>query len=88
MTQIVFLAVAGLPAPRLVATATPARTLLAGLHRHPTYNLSFRIIVVDHITQLSVSHSKEIWLQICKSMHIYNRIYFELSTFFGQPADA
>ena len=31
---------------------------------------------------LGVSRSKEIWLGICKSLHIYIRICFELSTFF------
>ena len=34
-----------------------------------------------------VSRSKDIRLEICRSLHIYKRICFELSTFFGQPED-
>jgi hypothetical protein len=49
----VLLAATGLVAPTTI-------TLLAWLHSHPRYNLYFRILVVDHVTQLGVSHSKEI----------------------------
>ena len=45
-------------------------------------------MIVDHVTQLGVSRSKEIQLEICRSLHINNRICFELSMFFGQPEDA
>jgi hypothetical protein len=66
----------------------PAMAPLAWLHRHPRYNPSFHIIVVDRVTQLGVSRSKEIRLEVCRSLHIYDRIYFGLSTLFGQPVDA
>ncbi len=36
----------------------PATAPLAWFHRHPRYNLNFRIMVVDHVTQLGVSRSK------------------------------
>jgi hypothetical protein len=42
---------------------------------------SYLFMFVDHVTQLGVSRSKEIRLKICRSLHIYNRICFELSTF-------
>jgi hypothetical protein len=61
---------------------------LAWLHRHPKYNPPFLIIVVARVTQLGVSRSKEIRLEVCRSLHIYNCICFRLSTYFGQPADA
>ena len=40
---------------------------------------------VGHVNQLDVSRSKEIRLEICICLHIYNRICFELSMFYGQP---
>jgi len=43
---------------------------------------SFHIMFVYHVTWLGVSRSKEIQLEICRSLHIYNRICFELSMFF------
>jgi hypothetical protein len=43
-------------------------------------------MVVDHVT-LGVSHPKEIRLEVCISVHTYDRICFGLSTFSGQPAD-
>jgi hypothetical protein len=43
---------------------------------------SYLFMFVDHV---SVSRSKEIRLKICRSLHIYNRICFELSTFFDSP---
>ena len=46
---------------------------------------SFYIMLVGHVTQLGVSRSKEIRLKICICFHMYNRICFELSTFYGQP---
>jgi hypothetical protein len=63
----------------------PTMAPLAWLHRHPRYNLSFRIIVVYRVTQLGASHSKEIWLKIYRSLHIYNCICFELSIFLDSP---
>jgi hypothetical protein len=38
----------------------PTTAPLAWLHCHPRYNLYFRTMVVDHVTQLGVSRSKEI----------------------------
>ena len=50
---------------------------------HLRYNHSFFVLVMYlHVTQLGVSRSKEIQLEICRSLHINNRICFELSTFF------
>ena len=61
----------------------PATAPLAWLHRHLRYNHYFFVLgMYLHVTQLGVSRSKEIGLQICRSLHIYNRICFELSTFF------
>ena len=37
------------------------------------------------VTELGVTLSKEIQLDIWRSLHVYDSIYFELSTFFGQP---
>ena len=45
-------------------------------------------MVVGGEAQLGVSRSKYIRLEVCKSLHIDNRMCFELSTFFGQPDDA
>jgi len=45
-------------------------------------------LVVDRVTKLGVSRPKEIRLVVCISLHIYGRIFFRLSTLFGQPADA
>jgi hypothetical protein len=45
-------------------------------------------MVVDHITQLAISRLKEIRLQICISLHIYNFICFKLFTFVGHHVDA
>jgi len=42
-------------------------------------------MVVGGEAQLGVSRSKYIRLEVCKSLHIDNRMCFELSTFFGQP---
>ena len=47
-----------------------------------------RLVFVVHVTQLGVSRSKQIRFEICRSLHIYGRICFELSTLFGQPEDA
>jgi hypothetical protein len=54
---------------------------LAWLHCHPRWNPSLRIMLVHHVTQLGVSHSKEILFEICIYLHIYNCICFGLSTF-------
>jgi hypothetical protein len=87
-TSVVFLVAAGLPAPRRLITA-PIRHGPASLTPPPPqYNLSFCPMVVGHVTQLGVSCSKEIRLEVCRSLHIYNRICFGLSMHFGQPADA
>jgi hypothetical protein len=51
----------------------PATAPLALLHRHPRYNLYFRIMVVDHVNQLVVSRSKEIWcgyVDLCISTNV------------------
>ena len=37
------------------------------------------------VTELGVTRSKEIRLDIWRSLHMYDRICFELSMFFGQP---
>ena len=42
-------------------------------------------MVVDRVTQLGVSHSKEIRLEVCRSLHIYDRIYFRLSMLLDSP---
>jgi hypothetical protein len=55
----VFLAVVGLPSPRRVATA-PTHHSLASLTPPSPYNFYFRIMVVDHVTQIGVSRLKEI----------------------------
>jgi hypothetical protein len=87
-TPIVFLGAAGPPAPLRLAIA-PTRHDPASLTPSPTKVYpSFRILVVGNVTQLGVSRSKEIRLEVCRSLHIYNHIYFELSMFFGQPVDA
>ena len=42
-------------------------------HRHLRYNLNFRIMVVDHVTQLGVSRSKEIrcrYADLCISTNV------------------
>jgi hypothetical protein len=50
----VFLAVAGLHAPRRVATA-PTRHNTASLTPQSSYyNIYFRFMVVDHVTQLGI----------------------------------
>jgi hypothetical protein len=61
--------------PRLV-------TLRDSEVRHKTPLFSVSCMFVDHVTRLGVSRLKEIWLEICSSLHIDNRICFELSTFF------
>jgi hypothetical protein len=70
---LVFLAAAGLPAPRRVATA-PTRHIPTSLTpRHPRYNLYFRIMVIEHVTQLSVSRSKKIrcrYADLCISTNV------------------
>jgi hypothetical protein len=48
----------------------------------------FLIIVIARVTWFGVSRSKDIPLLVCRSLHIYDRIYFGLSTYFGQPVDA
>ena len=35
---------------------------------------------VDRVNQLGISRSEEIRLEICRCLHIFNRICFELST--------
>jgi hypothetical protein len=56
----VFLDVIGLPAPHHVAT-TPTRHRLVSLTPPPPkVYLDFHIMVVDNVTQLGVSRSKEI----------------------------
>jgi hypothetical protein len=74
--------------PSRLVTAPTCHDLASPTHLHPRYNPYFCIMVIDHITQLCVSHSKEIRSEIWISLHIYNRIYLELSMLFGQPTDA
>ena len=72
-----------------IAKIIPHRPRLITLEDSKTRHHTplFRMMFVYHITLLGVSRSKEIWLEICRSLHIYSRICFELSTFFGQPED-
>jgi hypothetical protein len=54
--------------------AKPYLAPLALLHRHPRYNLYFHIMVVDHVTQLGVSRSKEKqcrYVDLCMSTNVF-----------------
>jgi hypothetical protein len=67
----------GVHAPLHRRTTSP----LAWLHRYPRYNLYFCIMIVDHITQLGVSCSKETqckYVDLCISIivSISNCPYF------------
>ena len=63
---------------------TPVRRRLHRRHTVSPATGHFRDHVRIGVTELGVTHSKEIRLDICRSLHMYDRICFELSTFFGQ----
>ena len=74
----------GLSAKKTFAERGSWQTPAVGKYTvHLRYNHSFFVMVMYlHVTQLGVSRSKEVQLEICRSLHINNRICFELSTFF------
>jgi hypothetical protein len=56
----IFLAAAGLSPPRHIATVPTRHSLASPTPPSPRYNLYFHIMVVDHVTQLDVTRSKDI----------------------------